>query len=260
MEKLYDRADIYDLIESEKRTKILENEWKEFLGDRQIRSFLDVSIGTGGMTLPLQELGIKICGSDLSEAMLARCRKKALARQKPIRLECCDFRDLSCWKDETFDCVASTGNALGYVSNEDVLKTLERMDEHVKPGGYLCFDSRNWEKIQREKQRFYTYDPFFHDGMRVNLVQVWDHDPDGSITFNLLYTFERENRIVQKEIFEEHYHPFPLEMVEKKLSDLGYGAICLRPFPCFVPETEFDRIDWYRVIAQKQQGGKAREA
>ena len=126
------------------------------------------------------------------------------------------------------------------------------MDSLVRPGGYLCFDSRNWEKIQREKQRFYLYNPFFRDGTRVNFVQVWDHNPDGSITFNLLYTFEQDNRIVQKEIFEEHYHPFALNIVERKLAELGYDTPCVRPFPCSIPETDFDKMDWYRVIAQKQ--------
>lgn len=252
MSQLYNRAEIYDLIESEKRTELIRTDWKEFLNGRQIYTLLDVSIGTGGMTLPLQELGIELYGSDLSEAMLSRCREKSLAKQRRIRLECCDFRDLSCWKDMKFDCVASTGNALGYVSNEDLLKTLENMDVHIKTGGFICFDSRNWEKIQREQQRFYVYNPFFHHGTRVNLVQVWDHNLDGTITFHLLYTFERENRIIQKEIFEEHYHPFALEMVEKKLSELGYGAIHLRPVPATMPETDFSRMDWYRLIAQKQ--------
>ncbi len=260
MSSLYERAEIYDLIEDEKRTEIIRSDWKEFLDGRQIRSFLDVSIGTGSMTLPLQELGIELYGSDLSGAMLSRCREKALAKQKPIRLECCDFRDLSCWEDMTFDCVASTGNALGYVSNGDILKTIERMDAHIRPGGYFCFDSRNWEKIQREKQRFYFYNPFFRNGMRINLVQVWDHEPDGSITFHLLYTFERENQIIRKEIFDEHYHPFPLGLVEKKLSELGYGPICLRPVPSSDPETEFSRMDWYRVIAQKPQTAGMRSA
>lgn len=127
------------------------------------------------------------------------------------------------------------------------------MDAHVRPGGYLCFDSRNWEKIQREKQRFYLYNPFFHNGTRVNLVQVWDHNPDSSVTFNLLYTFEQNEKIIQKEIFEEHYHPFTLKIIEDKLSDLGYGHLYLRPVPCDSPETDFEKMDWYRVIAQKPQ-------
>lgn len=253
MDKLYERADIYDLIENEERSTAIRNDWKQFLADIKIKTLLDVSIGTGSMTLPLQELGIEIYGSDLSEPMLARCREKAAAKNKPIELKCSDFRDLSCWSGQLFDCVASTGNALGYVSNEDIATTLSRMDSLVKPGGYICFDSRNWEKIQREKQRFYLYNPFFRDGNRINLVQVWDHNPDGSITFNLLYTFERDNRIFQKEIFEEHYHPFPIKLVTDTLSDLGYHSPVLHPVPSNNPETDFSKMDWYRIIARKPQ-------
>lgn len=251
MEKLYDRADIYDLIESEKRTEIIRNDWKTFLGDRPIRSFLDVSIGTGGLTLPLQELGLEIYGSDLNGAMLDRCRAKARAKQRPADLRQSDFRDLSCWDGMEFDCVASTGNSLAYVSNEDVAAALRRMSALVKPGGYLCFDSRNWEKILREKQRFYFYNPFFRDDTRINLMQVWDHHADGSVTFNLLYSFERENLVVQREIFEEHYQPFSFRLAEQTLLDLGYSGLTVRSHPCADPEVPFEQMDWYRLIARK---------
>ena len=251
MDKLYDRAEIYDLIESEQRSESIRRDWAAFWGAQAIGTLLDVSIGTGGMTLPLQELGIEVFGSDLSEAMLSRCREKAVAKGRPMELRQADFRDLSCWAGRQFDCVASTGNALGYVENADILVTLERMDALVKPGGYLCFDSRNWEKIQREKQRFYLYNPFFHGDDRVNLVQVWDHNPDGSITFNLLYTFERNGRIFQKEIFEEHYHPFPKDLAVNKILSLGYTDLAVRLVPSTIPETDFEKMDWYRLIARK---------
>ena len=84
-------------------------------------------------------------------------------------------------------------------------------------------------------------------------MQIWDHNADGTITFNLLYTFERENRIVQKEVFEEHYHPFPLELVKGKLLDMGYQALDLKPVPCNLTDRKFDKIDWYRIIAQKKE-------
>ena len=251
MGKLYERAEIYDLIESEWRSESIRRDWAAFLEDRPIRTLLDVSIGTGGMTLPLQELGIEVFGSDLSEAMLARCREKAAKKGRPVELLQADFRDLSCWTGRRFDCVASTWNALAYVENGDVLKALERMDALVKPGGWLCFDSRNWEKIRREKQRFYTYNPFFHGEDRVNLVQVWDHNDDGSITFNLLYTFERNGRVFQKEQFEEHYHPFSKSLAVDKLLSLGYTDLTVRPVPSFAPVTDFDEMDWYRLIARK---------
>ena len=251
MGKLYDRADIYDLIESDERSESICRDWASFLEDRPICTLLDVSIGTGSMTLPLQELGIEVFGSDLSETMLSRCRSKAEAKRRPVECHQGDFRDLSCWAGRTFDCVASTGNSLAYVENQDVLKALEQMDKLVKPGGYLCFDSRNWEKIRQEKQRFYFYNPFFHGEDRVNLVQVWDHNSDGSVTFHLLYTFERNNRIFQREHFEERYHPFPKDLAVNKLLSMGYQDLTVRPVPSYFSETDFDKIDWYRLIARK---------
>ena len=251
MAQLYDRADIYDLIESDERTENIRRDWKGFLGGRSIRTMLDVSIGTGGMTLPLQELGILISGSDLNQTMLDRCGMKAEAKGKPVELKRSDFRDLSCWDGRKFDCVASIGNSLAYVVNDDVRLALAGMDRLVRPGGFLCFDSRNWEKIQREKQRFYLYNPFFRDGNRINLVQVWDHNADGSITFNLLYSFENNDRIFRKEAFEEHYHPFGIDLALDKMKDLGYVDIAVSPVPCYADEKEFSRMDWYRVIGQK---------
>lgn len=75
MGKLYECAEIYDLIESEQRSEFVKNDWKEFFGDIEIHTLLDVSIGSGGLTLPLRDLGIKIYGSDLSETG-KRYRKK----------------------------------------------------------------------------------------------------------------------------------------------------------------------------------------
>ena len=50
MSSVYERAEIYDLLENKERTEIIRNDWKEFLGQRKIKTLLDVSIGTGSMT------------------------------------------------------------------------------------------------------------------------------------------------------------------------------------------------------------------
>ena len=70
--------------------------------------------------------------------------------------------------------------------------------------------------------------------MRMNLVQVWDYHGDGSRTFNLLYTFERENKIFQKKIFEEHYFPLQRQLLLDQLDRLGYGEIEIICLPAFV--------------------------
>lgn len=250
MPSLYDRADIYDLFETEDRFNAYKRHWEHVLQGTDIHTLLDVSIGSGCVTLSLAELGIELSGSDLSETMLNNCRKKAERRGYSVDLRQSDFRDLQCWNGKRFDCVASTGNSLPYVTNSDVLSALTKMDSYVAAGGYLYLDTRNWDRILRERQRFYLYNPFYDGETRVNLVQAWDYPADGSMTFNLLYTFERNNKIFQKEIFEEHYHPLPRQLLLDKLEDLGYRDIRQFCFPAFL-EQDAEGAEWYCILAKK---------
>lgn len=253
MASLYSRADMYDLIESESRYQTFKDHWKNILSGRGIETMLDVSIGSGSATLQLAELGVSLSGSDLSGEMLASCRKKAEARQLKVELQQCDFRTVAEHFSGPFDCVASTGNSLPYVSNEDVLKTLEQMDALVKPGGYLYYEIRNWDKILWERNRFYLYAPFFDGDTRINLTQVWDYHDDGSITFNILYVFERENRPFQKEVFEERYIPIGRELMLNRLREMGYRPDVLN-YPSQFQKIPPEEADWYCVLAKKGNG------
>lgn len=250
MSSLYDRADIYDLFDTEERFDVYRRHWEYVLRGSGIRSLLDVSIGSGSVTLPLAEFGVELSGSDLSEPMLNSCRKKAGCLGYSVQLRQSDFRDLTCWQGMRFDCVASTGNSLPYVSNDEALDVLAQMDALTAEGGYLYVDTRNWDRILRERQRFYLYNPFFDGETRVNLVQAWDYPADGSMIFNLLYTFERNNKIFQKEIFAEHYHPLPRQLLLDKLAALGYREVRQFCFPAFV-EWNVEDAEWYCILAKK---------
>lgn len=252
MANLYDRADIYDLFEDENRYQAYKKHWETILAGKNIKTMLDVSIGSGSVTLPVLELGIELYGSDLSEAMLANCSKKVQKAEQSVTLKCSDFRKLDCWQNQKFDLVASTGNSLGYVCNSDVLLALKQMDAHVNKGGYIYFDTRNWDKILSEHQRFYLYNPLFDGENRVNVTQVWDYHEDASMTFNILYTFERDNIIFQKEVFEEHYFPISKSILIQKLDSMGYENIEIACFPAQFAMTEFEKVDWYTVIARKR--------
>ena len=248
--RLYDRADIYDLIETEERFDVYKRHWERVLRDTGIRSLLDVSIGSGSVTLPLAELGVELSGSDLSEAMLENCRKKAQRRGISVDLRQSDFRDLSCWQGKQFDCVASTGNSLAYVTNGEAPDVLARMDALVAPGGYLYLDTRNWDQILETHQRFYFYNPTFLEETRLNMFQVWDYPSDGSVIFNIVYTFERDGRIFQKEIFKEHYYPLPRRLLLDRLAELGYQEVRQLCFPAFV-DWDVEKAEWYCILARK---------
>lgn len=253
MADLYDRADIYDLFDNEDKYRAYKRHWERILKGKDISSLLDVSIGSGSVTLPLAELGITLCGSDLSGSMLESCARKAGKKGFDIELKCSDFRNLSCWGDRKFDCVASTGNALPHVENRDVRKTLEQMDSLVKEGGWLYLDTRNWDRILKERNRFFLYNPMFDKDTRINLIQVWDYQDDVSMTFNLLYTFEKENKIFRKETFEERYYPIKREEILETLKELGYDKIELMCFPAFVENVNVDTVEWYCAIAEKRK-------
>ncbi|MBO4909227.1 MAG: class I SAM-dependent methyltransferase [Lachnospiraceae bacterium] len=251
MGSLYENAEIYDLIENENRYNAYKKHWEKLFEGKKIGSMLDISIGSGSVTIPVMDLGVSLSGSDLSDEMLGKCSIKITDKGYTPDLKTADFRDLSCWGNQKFDVVASTGNSLAHVPNEDALRVLEQMDEHVADAGYIYIDTRNWDKILREKKRFYLYDPFFVNDDRVNLTQVWDYNSDGSMTFNLLYTFEKDQKIYRKEKFEEHYIPLNRELITDKLASLGYKDIKYYSFPSYIPFENIDDEDWYTILAIK---------
>lgn len=251
MATLYERPEIYDLLENEQKYAMTREHWETVFAGLDVHSVLDVSIGSGTVTLPLLDMGMEVYGSDLSQAMLDRCRAKAEARGHSIDLRACDFRELAGRFDRTFDCVMSSGNALAYVPNGDVPGVIAQMAALVKPGGYVYFDTRNWDKILAERPRFYTYNPNFVDSTRINLVQVWDYLPDGAMDFNLLFTFEKENRIVQRETFVEHYYPLPRELLLAALRNAGCSHIRQMPYPTQFTQISAEDASWYCVLAKK---------
>jgi len=252
MAGLYERTDIYDLLENESRYAEIKKHWQKVLEGKDIHTLLDVSIGTGNLTLPLCELGVLLSGSDLNKKMLEKCGQKAKNRGFFVELRQGDFRELTQifeGKEGTFDCVASTGNSLPYVTNADIVQVLEQMDRLIRKGGYLYFDMRNWDRILQERNRFYLYNPVFIGETRVNLIQVWDYHEE-SMTFHLLYTFEKNNCIVQQEKFEEQYYPVKRELLLNKLKEMGYQDIQLFCHPAH-RDGNAKKADWYTVIAKK---------
>ena len=114
----------------------------------------------------------------------------------------------------------STGNSLAHVENKDVLYTLHEMDKLVKPKGYIYFDLRNW-----------------------------DYNLDGTITFNLVYSFEKDKKIVDKKISSVYYYPISRKMIINELKEMGYTIIFEKPYPD--RDEKIDNRDWYQILAQK---------
>lgn len=247
---LYDRAEIYDLRFNQRGWDIFREHYENIFAGTGVKTLLDCSIGSGNLTLELAELGYQVTGSDLSEVMLSRCREKAEKRGLEVELFPSDFREIDKTAPGKYDCVMSTGNSLPYVSNEDVVRTLGSMDRLITPGGYLYLDTRNWDKILAEKQQYYFYRPMFHGDLRVDTIQFWEHHLDGTITFHIVFTLEREGKVVQREVFQEFYHPIKRSVIENALEKMGYQIERFGPHPIQAP-VPAEEAEWYCILAKK---------
>ncbi len=90
----------------------------------------------------------------------------------------------------------------------------------------------------------------FHGDLRVDTIQFWEHHPDGTITFHIVFTLEKDGKPVQREVFQEHYFPVKRCLLEDTLGKLGYKIERLENYPVMDPRP-VDSADWYCILARK---------
>ena len=167
-----------------------------------------------------------------------------------------------------YDCVISTGNSVPHVDNHGFKELCESVSNCLRNNGYFYFDIRNWDGITRNKQRFF---PFKLEtvGQRHRVyLQVWDHNSDGSMNFNLVFIdYDEEGNPIRKETHNvSPYYPLLRKKIEEVLSKTGftvlkyfdYGVFKDHENGEFVDDIEIDsedafmETDWYAVLAQKK--------
>lgn len=132
-------ADVYDLIFG-CRGKDYDGEAAEVV--RQVRkrlpganSLLDVGCGTGAHLVRFCEVFDHVEGVEPSPAM----RRLAELKLPSVRIHAADMREL--WLDREFDAVSCMFGPIGYMGDEQQLRTAIRcMAGHLVPGGVLVLD------------------------------------------------------------------------------------------------------------------------
>ncbi len=247
---LYDFPDAYDLFYDASFQTSTRDFYSRFMLKKNIHDVLDCTCGSGQMTMPLAKLGFNVTASDVNRNMMRKARLNFVQNDLMANFVTSDILELETRVKRTFDCVMSTGNSLAHVKNDQLESAIRQMDSVLKPGGTLYIDSRNWDLILERQQRFYLFNPLIRDRGRVNFVQVWDYNPDGSMVFNFLLFEEIENKIVSKRQFYTLYYPFKSEDLRLILEAMGYHSI--KFFKLGDPgSNDLSQIDWYAVTAEK---------
>ncbi len=129
---------------------------------------LDAGCGTGRVAIELFNRGIEVVGTDLDESMLAQARKKEPA----IEWVLADLASLEL--DDLFDVVALPGNVMIFLLPGTEAAVVERLVEHLLPGGYLIAGFQLNGVLQVG-----DYDQFcFASGLEfVDRFATWDGEP-----------------------------------------------------------------------------------
>ncbi len=117
----------------------------ELLLERFGGPVLDIGAGTGRVAFHLARLGARVVGVEISAAMLSRARERAaLQKFEPSQVAWhqADVRTLSL--DERFGLALLTYNTFMHFTEQDEqIAVLERIAQHLAPGGALAVDLRN---------------------------------------------------------------------------------------------------------------------
>jgi ubiquinone/menaquinone biosynthesis C-methylase UbiE len=102
---------------------------------------LDLGVG-GGRTAPaLAAVAAEYVGVDFSESMVAACKR----RFPQWNFRWADARDLSMFKQDSFDFVLFSYNGLDYGGDEDRRRVLGQVLRVLRTGGVFAFSSHNLE-------------------------------------------------------------------------------------------------------------------
>jgi SAM-dependent methyltransferase len=181
---------------------------------------LDLACGTGRLTIPFAEKGLKAVGLDASQAMLARVQGKS----KNLLIEWVhrDIRDFQL--NHKFDLITLAGNAFQALpSNEDQERMLLCVRGHLKPSGIFAFNTRN--PTPNDMRTTADYE-FWHDFIDPGgqLVKVYGKQTYHPSTDIVCYTTKRIWSDAET-ITDIELRFTSLETLEVNLEKLGFDVM-----------------------------------
>jgi len=185
-------------------------QWARSLGG----PLLDLACGTGRMAIHLAARGYQVTGVDIVPEMIAHARRKAAERAVSIEWVVADARAFQLGKQFPF--IFMLMNAFQFLpTRADHEAMFARVREHLLPGGYFLFETRNpsprnlFEARNPEPQHFTT-----PDGGRLVVTEQQHYDPMSQIQhYTSDYQWFRDEQVEkEKRLRVALRYVFPQEM------------------------------------------------
>lgn len=176
------------------------------------KDVLDLACGTGELSWRFAAAGWNTTGVDLSEDMLMIAQQKAVEKGLSIPVFQQDMRSLEGLGQ--FDAVTIFCDSLNYITEaEDVRRTFQHIQPHVKPGGLLLFDVHSLFKVHH----IFKGHTFTETGEDISYIwDCFEGEQADSVEHELTF-FVLDESTEQYERFDE-YH------VQRTFSPVQYAA------------------------------------
>lgn len=203
------------------------DKWLQFVNDvfkkYEINqpTILDIGCGTGTLPILLAKQNYKISGVDLSEEMLSVAMAKAEQERVQIPFYQQNMMELEGF--DQLDCITIFCDSLNYLESEDqVLRTFEKVHESLKDNGLFLFDVHSPYKIEE----IFGEETFFIDDAELSLVwSCTQGEQPLSVEHDLVF-FMKEEKRDSYERFEEYHHQrtYPIDTYQALLNQAGFDV------------------------------------
>ena len=104
---------------------------------------LDIGVGGGRTTVHFAKLCRRYVGTDISEGMIAACRRRFANWPDSVSFQVSDATNMPEFRDGEFDVVMFSFNGLDCIDPEGRLAALREISRVLKPGGVFIFSAHN---------------------------------------------------------------------------------------------------------------------
>lgn len=214
-------AEIYDHV----MTHVDYPKWARYVRDliRRCKTFeveevVDLACGTASLTLELDDLGYRMTGADLSEAMLRVGGKKASAAGKTIPFLHRDLRRLN--HMGPFDSAICMYDSINYIMDAaDIERGLRSVYDILRVSGLFIFDVCT----EQNSLRYFSDLRDAGQGPGYTYDRTSTYDRENKLQFNDFAIRFTDGDVVWRESHTQRI--YPLEEIEVQIRSSGFELI-----------------------------------
>lgn len=235
--------------------RFLRKCWDDFGSEPE--TVVDLGCGTGNLSIPLAQSGLRVYGIDLSDDMLAVAQDKTAQQQRTFPFAQGGSitwlqQDMREWEiAEPVDSVISCCDCINYLTEEsELLETFRHTFAGLKPGGTFIFDVHT----ERQLRSYADMQPFTLNEDDISYIWTSDIDDERCEIEHNLTIFVSESEFEMSEplsvpdsskyirIDETHVQrAYPLSRIEQLLAESGFRQV--RQFADFTRKAPSDETE-----------------